>query len=178
MIAGSMTVLELATRISESLRLANIEAVLSGGSAVSIYTKNRYLSKDLDFVTSARLDVISKALIPLGFQRNSKSRYFKHADIDWVVEFPPGPLQIGDAQQAEYAIIETEYGHLNIMSPTQMVMDRLAAYFYWNDPQSLDQAVWITEDNTIDWQMLKSWVEAESQTAKYMHFTKQIKTDK
>lgn len=174
MLKPSMTLKELAGVISGVLDTAGIEAVLSGGSAVSIYTENRYQSYDLDFVTTARLNLIAEALLPLGFIRESKSRYFRHPDIAWVIEFPPGPLQVGDAIQSSFAIINTEYGKLKILSPTQMVMDRLAAYFYWNDPQSLDQAVWVAEDNDIDWDTLKAWVKNEGQATLFEGFERRL----
>lgn len=44
---------ELAVMISEALEAAGITATLSGGGAVSIYSKNQYMSPDLDFLTSA-----------------------------------------------------------------------------------------------------------------------------
>ncbi|MEE8060173.1 MAG: hypothetical protein V3T17_20430 [Pseudomonadales bacterium] len=40
---------ELAGLIGEHLRNAGIDVVLSGGSCVSIYFDERYVSKDLDF---------------------------------------------------------------------------------------------------------------------------------
>ncbi len=37
--------------VCEALQHAGIDAFLSGGAVVSIYTENRYESFDLDFVT-------------------------------------------------------------------------------------------------------------------------------
>ena len=56
MISESTTLVELAAIVSETLEQAGIVATLSGGAAVSIYTENRYLSEDLDFVTVALVD--------------------------------------------------------------------------------------------------------------------------
>lgn len=52
-ITEATSIEELAVIISEALEAAGITATLSGGGAVSIYSKNRYMSHDLDFVTSA-----------------------------------------------------------------------------------------------------------------------------
>ena len=41
---------EFAILISDHLSRNGIDAVLSGGACVSIYTKNKYISYDLDFV--------------------------------------------------------------------------------------------------------------------------------
>jgi hypothetical protein len=45
-------------------------------------------------------------------------------------------------------------------------MDRLAAYFYWNDTDSFDQAKLIVKNNVVDWQQLTDWIESESQDRK------------
>jgi len=49
----SITIKELAAFISRSLDKKGIDAILVGGACVSIYTKNKYQSFDLDFVTHA-----------------------------------------------------------------------------------------------------------------------------
>jgi hypothetical protein len=41
---------ELAALICETLRSAGIDAVLTGGSCVSVYTHNAFASLDLDFI--------------------------------------------------------------------------------------------------------------------------------
>lgn len=43
---------ELAAVVSDALTTAGLNAVLSGGSVVSVYSDNEYQSYDLDFVTS------------------------------------------------------------------------------------------------------------------------------
>ena len=53
MITDKTTLAELAAIVSETLERQGIVATLSGGAAVSIYTENRYVSEDLDFVTIA-----------------------------------------------------------------------------------------------------------------------------
>ena len=45
-----MSVEELATYVAEQLRRRGIDAVLTGGSCVTIYSRNRYASYDLDFI--------------------------------------------------------------------------------------------------------------------------------
>jgi hypothetical protein len=81
------TLPELAALVSEALEKAGITATLSGGAAVSIYSDNRYVSEDLDFVTIALVDELKGALAPLGFQHKGKPRLsvFEHQRdrIDW-----------------------------------------------------------------------------------------------
>jgi hypothetical protein len=45
-----MSIGELAAFISSHLKRNGIDAILSGGSCVSIYSENKYVSLDLDFI--------------------------------------------------------------------------------------------------------------------------------
>ena len=53
---------EVAALVSQALEAAGIDATLSGGGAVSIYSANLYQSRDLDFVTSAGVEPIERAI--------------------------------------------------------------------------------------------------------------------
>lgn len=79
-ITAETTMLELAVIVSEALEAAGIVATLSGGSAVSAYTENRYVSEDLDFVTTALLEDLEPVLEPLGFVHTGSPRLsvFEH----------------------------------------------------------------------------------------------------
>ena len=74
-ITKNSTLLEVAALVSNSLQKAGITATLSGGSAVSIFSKNAYLSRDLDFVTAAMVDELALALAPLGFVHTGTPRH-------------------------------------------------------------------------------------------------------
>jgi hypothetical protein len=130
---------------------------------------------DLDFVTTAETKVIETALAPLGFKRQDGSRYFTHVDTDYVLEFPSGPLAVGHRLVLEWSQLKTGAGVLQVLTPTQMIMDRLAAYFHWNDPQSLDQAVWIANDHSIDLEELQDWAEGEGNPEKFATFLRRAK---
>ena len=151
------SIIELAAVVSSALEAAGVMAVLSGGAAVSIYTNNRYQSHDLDFVSSEQMSKLAEILEPHGFVQG-KGRYLEHPHTDLYVEFPPGPLAVGGSIITEWSSLETEYGTIQVLTPTQMVMDRLAAFFHWNDPQALDQAVLIARDNPLEWPTIEAWV--------------------
>lgn len=166
--------LELAAIISQALQRAGVTAVLSGGAAVSIYSENRYQSSDLDFVTSERIANVVAALSPLGFVKGS-DRHLSHPDSEFYVEFPPGPVAIGGTVITEWNQLETEFGTIQILSPTQVVMDRLAAYIHWNDPPSLDQAVMIAESHSLEWKALEAWCTEEGGIEKYETFRRALR---
>ncbi len=62
-----------------------------------------------------------------------KTRYFVHPDSEYVVEFPPGPLTVGMEPVKEIVELRFSTGTLKIISATDCVKDRLAAYYHWND---------------------------------------------
>jgi hypothetical protein len=79
------------------------------------------------------------------------------------VEFPPGPLAFGDTvvPDTDAATLQTEFGPVRIVTPTQSVMDRLAAYVRWNDNPSLDQAIMVARRQAVDWPALYEWARRE-----------------
>jgi hypothetical protein len=91
----------------------------------------------------------------LGFQE--KDRYFIHPDTHFFVEFPAGPLAIGDEPVFEVAQIEFATGVLRLLSPTDCVKDRLSHYFHWKDRQCLDQAVMVATGTEIDLEEIERW---------------------
>jgi hypothetical protein len=154
---------ELAALISGALESADIKAPLSGGGAVSLYSHNEYESFDLDFITSAANATLGDAIEPLGFRRVPGAREFEHPDTELFVEFPPGPLAFGEtvAQDGDATVLQTEFGPVRIITPTQSVMDRLAAYAHWSDGQALDQAVMVARNQNIEWAKLEEWAGKE-----------------
>ena len=150
---------ELAALVSQALAAAGIAATLSGGGAVSLYSGNEYESRDLDFVTSERTNVIAAAIAPLGFSHVLGARQFEHPETDYYVEFPPGPLGFGESvvPDDEATTLQTDFGPLRIVTPTHSVMDRLAAYISWRDNPSFDQAVMVARRHPIDWPALREW---------------------
>jgi hypothetical protein len=156
-----MTQGELGAYIQSHLRQKGIEVVLSGGAAVGIYSNNLYVSKDLDFVNvyAANRRTIRIAMSELGFEE--EGRYFKHSDTEFFIEFPPGPLTVG--YESVKQVIEKEFstGRLRIISPTDCVKDRLAAYYHWADRQSLAQAQLVAKENPVDLNEIKRWSTVE-----------------
>lgn len=172
-ITARSSLTEIAALVSDKLERAGITAVLSGGAAVSIYSSAAYLSRDLDFITSAPAETIQKALSSLGF-KNDGGRYFTHPRTSYFLEFPAGPLAIGDQIIKDWAKLDTKFGLIHILTPTQCVMDRLAAYYYWNDSQALDQAILVAQGQIIEIDAVHDWSTGEGQEGKYSIFLRQL----
>ncbi|MBU0501792.1 MAG: hypothetical protein KJ811_00920, partial [Candidatus Margulisbacteria bacterium] len=143
----NISIKDLAGLVSSHLEKANLSAVLTGGACVTIYSKNKYQSLDLDFVTYAAEDrpkEITAAMKELGFKRADEG-FFERQDCKYIVEFLPPPLAIGSEPVHEINEMKTRRGRLKLLCPTDCVKDRLAAYYHWNDPQSLEQAIMVAK---------------------------------
>ncbi len=60
-----------------------------------------------------------------------------------------------------------ETGQLRILSPTDCIKDRLAAFFHWDDMQCLEQAVSVASCNKIDLNEIHRWAVKEGQEGKF-----------
>jgi len=158
---AEMSIGELAAYISSHLRGLGIDVVLSGGSCVSIYSAGKYVSQDLDFIDTrfATGREIREAMLAIGFV--PENRYFQHPQVDLLVEFPSGPPAVGKEPVGAINEIEFSTGVLRLLSPTDCVKDRLAAYYHWDDLQSLEQAVLVAQSNRIDANEVKRWSREE-----------------
>jgi hypothetical protein len=165
----SSSIEEVAATVSHALTAAGITAVLSGGAVVQIYSHGLYVSRDLDFVASASHRQIEAAMDSLGFTRQ-QGRHFTHPECPYTLEFPPWPLAIGRELIREW--IERAVGLLSIqiLTPTQCVMDPLAAFYHWRDRQALDQAVAVAAAHDIDLADIQRWSAAEGQDTLYREF--------
>ena len=158
---AKMSVGELAAYVCSHLRKHQIDVVLTGGSCVAIYSQGVYVSRDLDFIDTrfARASEIRDAMREIGFV--PENRYYKHTDTDLVIEFPKGPLSLGNEPAGPVHEMKFSTGILRILSPTDCVKDRLAAYYHWKDLQSLEQAVLVAQARDIDLVEIKRWSRTE-----------------
>lgn len=156
-----MTRLEFAAYVGTELRNHDISVVLSGGSCVSIYSQEKYVFMDLDFVNQAfaKRGRIKGVMESLGFIE--EHRYFKHPGAKFLVEFPPGPLGVGDEPVKQIDEITTDTGTVRIISPTDCVKDRLSWFYHSNDTQCLEQAVLVAGSNPVDILEIERWSRAE-----------------
>lgn len=158
---------DLAIYISDYLRKNGIDTVLSGGACVTIYTDNKYLSYDLDFVLLVYIGrkKIKTVLEEIGFQEDGRS--FRHKDTPYFIEFLSPPLSVGEEPVKDISSIKKRGKVLKLLSPTDCVKDRLAAYYHWNDLQSLDQAVLVCKDSSVNLKEIERWSLNEGMRRKF-----------
>jgi hypothetical protein len=164
---SGMSLGELAAFVCSHLEKNGIHVVLSGGACVSIYSTNRYQSYDLDFIENIATsrNKLKGVLQEIGFME--EHRYFKHPDTKFFLEFPPGPLSIGDEPVKETVHKEYPEGLLRLLSPTDCIKDRLAAFYHWNDRQSLEQAVLVAQECKVDLNEIERWSAKEGRSNEF-----------
>lgn len=172
---SEMSQAEFGAFVQTHLRKQGIDVVLSGGASVAIYSEGRYVSEDLDMVAeySLRRSSLTAAMTMIGFNE-PKSRYFIHPESTHIVEFPPGPLSVGGEPVKEITEIKYPTGILRIISATECVKDRLAAYYHWGDLPSLEQAVLVAKANDVDLNEIERWSEVEGASDKLENFLERL----
>jgi hypothetical protein len=164
-----MSDVELAAYVATHLRSKKIDVVLSGGACVSIHSSRKYVSMDLDMVNKmfAPRNRIRAAMAEIGFEEYN--RYFRHPDTEYLVEFPAGPLAVGDEPVKQIDELTVATGTLRLLSPTDCVKDRLSWYFHNNDLQCLEQAILVAQQNEIDLKEIERWSKAEGKLGEFKH---------
>ena len=61
-----------------------------------------------------------------------------------------------------------------IISPTDSVKDRLAAYYFWGDQQSLEQAILVVRSVPVDLESVEDWSLREGKKAEYEEFIQRL----
>jgi hypothetical protein len=168
---------DLAAIVSRKLLSYGVEAILVGGACVSIYSNNKYQSNDLDLITYSSLKTVASALGELGFIPQS-SRHFKHPECPFYIEFISPPVAIGEEPIEVFAEWRTSRGKIKLLTPTDCVKDRLAAYFYWDDFQAFNQAIMVAGENKIDFKKVRQWADKENHLNKYNEFAKKMRNIK
>ncbi len=167
---GEMDQAELAAYVQTHLREKGIQVVLSGGAATVLYTSGAYVSMDIDLVNvylTKRGELVA-AMEEIGFSQ--QGRHFGHPGSAYFVEFPSGPLAIGNSPVREIHEIVLETGLLRVISPTECVKDRLVQYYHWGDRQCLAQAEMVAVQNHIDLEEIEAWSRSEGKLDAFKEF--------
>jgi hypothetical protein len=171
---GDSSLEAVAAAVGSALERAGIRAVLTGGGCATIYTKGEYQSEDLDFVlqSSTSQSLLDQAMASIGFQRRG-DRYH-HPKSRFFVEFPLGPLGIGRDLDLKPLPLKIGQTRILALSATDSCRDRLAAFFFWNDRQSLETAVQIALRKTVDLKAVSAWAISEGMADRLEEFTRAL----
>jgi hypothetical protein len=84
----------------------------------------------------------------IGFQE--KGCYFINPETELLVEFPDGPLSVGEEPVKEISEFEMATGTLQVISATDCVKDRLCAFIFGMFGKAWHRLSW--------WQKVKKWI--------------------
>jgi hypothetical protein len=164
----------VAAVVAGALGRAEISAVLTGGACATIYTRGAYQSHDLDFIVrrGGTRKSLDDAMASIGFTRNA-DRYV-HPETDFFVEFPRGPLAIGDDVAIAPVGLKLGREHVLALSPTDSCRDRLAAFYHWSDRQSLSVAVEIACTHPVNMRIVRGWSIREGFDRRFEEFEREL----
>lgn len=145
-------------------------AVLVGGSAATYYAPTRYQSRDADFVITFRSDKHdeSKAISSIGFVE--KQGVYRHPSSKYTVEFLPAPLAVAGDIITAYATVRRGIETLHVLHRADVVRDRLAAFYHWDDRSALRTAVDVALTGPLDLDAIRAWSGAEGASDKFDEF--------
>jgi len=171
----ALSLVDIAFLVSDRLRRMSVEAILTGGACVTIYTAQKYRSYDLDFVLRAHQPpaLISAAMESLGFRLEAGR--FSHPESEFFVEILPPPPSVGREPIRKCAIRRRGGLCLEMLVPTDCVKDRLAAFYHWKDKPSLAQAVLVAAAHKTDLKDIARWSKAEGMDEPYRVFRRALR---
>lgn len=167
---------ELWRYVAVHLKSKGIDAVLVGGAVVSIYSEGAYRSGDLDFIlTDFFVLNLPDVMAEIGFKKQ-KSRHYIHPECRHLfIEFPSGPLEIGDDSEIVPAEIEIEGHRIKILTPTDCVKDRLATYIHFKNRVGLEQAVLVARKHPVNLSKIQQWCSKEKSQDVFEEFKSYLK---
>ena len=164
----------VAATVCDALERRGCTAVLTGGACVMIYAEGKYVSHDLDFViTGMELAEVETVLAELGFRPSG--RVYAHPDLDLVVDIGGRwPLAVGQEILTPPRPRKVAGFRLRMLSPTDCVKDRLAAFYHWEDRQALTQAVLVALARPVDVREVGRWSRAEGREDGFKTFRREL----
>jgi hypothetical protein len=164
-----MSVGELAAFVATHLRSNGIDVILSGGSCVTIYSHDKYVSTDLDFIHTwyCSKRKVQETMLEIGF--HEEAGFFRHPETELLIDIRPPPPAIGDERIEHFAEMTFTTGMLRLLCPTDCVKDRLTWYYHDGDRQGLAQAQLVAQANDVDLDEVERWSVREGKSEEFQH---------
>ncbi|HXM19309.1 MAG TPA: hypothetical protein VN934_10950 [Candidatus Tumulicola sp.] len=179
MIGRDSTLVDVCFAICTELGARALKVVLTGGSAATFYAPQSYQSYDADFVAVFAVDEESQrqlvaAMSDLGYDLDGRRIFQNRNGNPFAVEFPKGPLAVGGDYIQRYDTVRRGEEMLNVITATDSVRDRLAAYYSWDDRSSLQTAVSVclAVPEKVDLTNVEGWSRREGQLDKHAEFVR------
>ncbi len=175
-ITASTSLRDVAFVVCTALHQEGVTAVLTGGSAATVYAPEAYQSRDLDFIVEFRSQGADAAgaLANLGYRLAGD--HYEHIENFLLLEFPKGPLAVGGDLIREWETLREGELLLHIIKPTDCCRDRLAGFLFWSDRGSLDQAVAVAraQSEMVNIEAVRAWCDSEGHAEKFAEFERAL----
>jgi hypothetical protein len=174
-IGPQSTLTDVGFAVCTALSRVGIVAVMTGGSAATFYAPDAYQSRDLDFVITVRgAGAGAAALAALGF--TEKGQVYRHAQTHFTLDFPRGPLAVGDELLMSWRTERRDDELLHVLTPTDCCRDRLASFLFWNDFSGLQQALAVAaaQRQALDVGVIAAWCRKEGHLQKFDLFRSRL----
>ena len=166
---------ELWRYVGKQLSRNGFDAILVGGAVVSIYSKGAYRSGDLDFIIqNLTKDKLPEVMGEIGFVKEGRS-YIHPKCSHLFVEFPPGPIGIGNDSNIRPRVEKSNKIEIKILSPTDCIKDRLASFIHFNSYEGMEQAVLVARSQPFNCLAVKKWCKNENRHDVFEEFTQLLK---
>lgn len=140
MITAASSLRDVIATIATALAGRGVSIVVVGASAIAAHSHRVHTPQTIEFAVPSGMqsETIDETLRALGFSKSGR-RYAGSASpfgVEFVGEVP----RIRNHQVTEFETIQTSSGPFQTLSIEDAVADRIAAYLYAHDPQSLHVA--------------------------------------
>src|SRR5688500_57490 len=117
--------LEIAAILTEALQTVGVHPIVVGGGAVEFYTGGEYATGDLDLIAPEGRE-LAVVMTALGFEKRGKS--WTNEPLKIFVEFPSPHLRPNE----DWIIFRMGNVEVRIVSPEDLVVERLRSFKFWN----------------------------------------------
>ncbi len=164
--------------VCTALAHAGTVAVLTGGSAATYYAPHSYQSGDADFIITFSSDTAraGNALRELGYREIGGT--YHHDKNIFTVEFPPGPLAIGNDLVSSYDKFQRGSEILHVLSRADCVRDRLASFYFFGDRSALVAAIAVAQSGRVTLSSIRRWSEKEGEGSRFAEFYESLRAAK
>ena len=167
---------DVAFEVCTVLDRAGTTAVLTGGGAATLYAPEAIQSLDLDLVVTVHGNegASARALESIGYR--AKAQFYEHVSNPFFLEFPPGPLAIGDELIESWDTLVEGDRLLHVLTPCDSCRDRLVAFYHFRDLSSLDQALAIhaAQMEHMDLAVIREWSRREGMERGFETFLQRL----
>ena len=150
-------------------KVADGKLVLVGGFPVGVYTRGQYITADVD-ASSPIAEDVKRKLLKLGFKQIG--RHLAYSELNYVIEIPSGWI-------GKRKVLPVEIGgyKIDLLSPEDLIVDRLCAYKFWKSQTDFTQAalVFAAQRERIDGNYLQTRAREDGVEDAYKKLKKEMK---